>query len=245
MGGTWLAIVALVPCPGAGLTVPAFVVAARTMAYLNQRQEVIANNLANASTDGFKADRITGRSFDELFPEALASLDLQQGTVRDTGRRLDVALESDGFLVVSTGQGERLTRGGQLSMDAAGLLVDRDGNPVLGLEGAMHVRGELIEIEPDGTIVVDGARAGRLRVEQVANPATLVKEGIGRFLPTEGTIPAPDVRIRQGALEDANVDPMTGTVDMIQIQRAYSTNAEVLRVLDSVLGTLTSDIGRV
>jgi flagellar basal-body rod protein FlgF len=123
--------------------------------------------------------------------------------------------------------------------------VDRDGNPVLGLEGALHVRGELIEIEPDGTVVVDGARAGRLRVEQVAQPATLVKEGAGRFIATEGTIAAAAVRIRQGALEDANVDPMTGTVDMIQIQRAYSTNAEVLRVLDSVLGTLTTDIGRV
>lgn len=227
------------------MTVPAFVVAARTMAYLNQRQEVIANNLANASTDGFKADRITGRSFDELFPEALASLDLQQGTVRDTGRTLDLALETHGFLVVSTGQGDRLTRGGQFTIDAAGLLVDRDGNPVLGLEGALHVRGDLIEIEPDGTVVVDGARAGKLRVEQVAEPATLVKEGAGRFIATEGTITAAAVRIRQGALEDANVDPMTGTVDMIQIQRAYSTNAEVLRVLDSVLGTLTTDIGRV
>lgn len=227
------------------MTVPAFVVAARTMAYLNQRQEVIANNLANATTDGFKADRITGRSFDELFPEALASLDLRQGAVRDTGRTLDVALETDGFLVVSTAQGDRLTRGGGLTMDAAGLLVDRDGNPVMGLEGALHVRGELIEIEPDGTVVVDGARAGRLKLVEVADPATLVKEGFGRFTATEGTRPASAARVRQGALEDANVDPMTSTVDMIQIQRAYSTNAEVLRVLDSVLGTLTSDIGRV
>jgi len=215
------------------------------MAYLTQRQEVIANNLANANTDGFKADRITGRSFDELFPEALASLDLKQGAVRDTGRTLDVALETDGFLVVSTARGDRLIRGGGLTMDAAGLLVDQDGNPVMGLEGALHIRGARVEIEPDGTVVVDGARAGKLKVVQVANPATLVKEGVGRFIATEGTIAPADVRMRQGALEDANVDPMTGTVDMIQIQRAYSTNAEVLRVLDSVLGTLTSDIGRV
>jgi flagellar basal body rod protein FlgG len=227
------------------MTVPAFVVAARTKAYLTQRQEIIANNQANTSTDGFKADRITGQSFAEMLPEALASLDLRQGTVRDTGRPFDVALENDGFMIVRTGQGERLTRGGSLTIDAAGLLVDRDGNPVMGHEGPLLVRGERVEIESDGTVVVDGARAGRIRFEQVANPATLLKEGAGRFIATGGTIGAPDARLKQGALEDANVDPLVGTVDMLQIQRAYSTNAEVLRVLDSVLGTLTGDIGRI
>jgi flagellar basal body rod protein FlgG len=115
----------------------------------------------------------------------------------------------------------------------------------MGHEGPLLVRGERVEIESDGTVVVDGARAGRIRFEQVANPATLLKEGAGRFIATEGTIGAPDARLKQGALEDANVDPLVGTVDMLQIQRAYSTNAEVLRVLDSVLGTLTGDIGRI
>lgn len=227
------------------MTVPAFVIVARTMAYLTQRQEVVANNLANASTEGFKADRITGRSFGELFPEALASLDMRQGAVRDTGRPFDLALETDGFLVVSTGQGERLTRGGSLTIDAGGLLVDREGNPILGHDGPLLLRGEVIAIEPDGTVVVDGARAGRLRFETVADLATLVKEGQGRYLATAGTLPAAEAQVRQGSLEDANVDPLLGTVDMLQIQRAYGANVEVLRVLDSVLGTLTSEVGRV
>lgn len=227
------------------MTVPAFVIAARTLGYLTQRQEVLANNLANASTDGFKADRLSGRSFGELFPQAVASLDLRQGAVRDTGRPFDLAFETEGFLVVSTAQGERLSRGGGLTIDAGGLLVDRDGNPVLGHDGPLNVRGKVVEIAPDGTVIVDDSRAGRLRFETVKEPATLLKEGAGRYQAAAGTLDAPTARIRQGALEDSNVDSLLGTVDMLQIQRAYSTNAEVLRVLDGVLGTLVGEVGRI
>jgi flagellar basal body rod protein FlgG len=228
------------------VTVPAIVTTARTMSYYTRLQEVTANNLANASSEAFKADRLTAQSFAQAFPEGVASIDFRQGVVRDTGRTFDLALERDGFFVVRTEAGERLTRGGGFAMDAAGFLVDRDGHPVLGLEGPIHVRGREVVIEPDGTVVVDEARADRLRLEVVEDLATLRKEGHGRFVATTPTIAAPPgTLVRQGAIEEANVDPLLGTVDLIQIQRAYSANVEALRAMDGVMSTVASDVGRV
>ncbi|HRP09099.1 MAG TPA: flagellar hook-basal body complex protein, partial [Gemmatimonadales bacterium] len=160
------------------MTTPAVVITARSLAYYTRLQEVIANNLANASSEAYKGDRMTAQSFEEHFPEALMRLDLRQGNVRDTGRILDLALETPGFLVVNTPAGERLTRGGGLEIDQAGYLVNRDGHRLLGEEGPIHVAGRKLLIEADGTVIVDGARADRLRVETVADPVTqLVKEG--------------------------------------------------------------------
>jgi flagellar basal-body rod protein FlgF len=227
------------------MTVPALITTARTMGYYTRLQEVTANNLANATTVGFKADLLTAESRGQPVPEGVASTDFRQGELRDTGRAFDLALEGDGFFVLRTGAGERLTRGGTLTIDADGFLVDREGHPVLGLEGPIHVRGRTVEITSDGTVVVDEARADRLRVELVDDLGTLEKEGHGRYRATTPTRAVPPAtRVRQGALEEANVDPLLGTVDLIQIQRAYSANVEALRAMDSVLSTVASDIGR-
>ena len=94
-------------------------------------------------------------------------------------------------------------------------------------------------------MLVDGARAGRLRFETVASPTALLKEGEGRFRTTAATIGAAGLQLRQRSLEEANVSPLLGTVDLIMIQRAYAANTEALRTMDGVLGTVTGDIGRV
>ncbi|HET9064823.1 MAG TPA: flagellar hook basal-body protein [Gemmatimonadales bacterium] len=227
------------------MTVPSIFATARSLSYYSRLQEVTANNLANASSEGFKADRMTAQSFSEVWPEALMSLDLKQGTVRDTARPLDIALEGDGFLVVNTPDGERLTRGGGFEINQQGFLVDRDGNNVLGREGPLHIAGREVVIEQDGTVVVDGARAGQLRLETVATPVELAKEGHGRFRPLGALQEALEVRVTQGAIEDANVDALMGTVDLIQIQRAYAAGVDALRTLDDVMSVITTEVGRV
>lgn len=219
---------------------------ARTLSYYTRLQETTANNLANASTAGFKGDRITARMAEgDPHPVPVQAIDLRQGTLRDTGRPFDLALKGDGFLVVSTPQGERLTRGGSLAVDNDGLLVDNHGNAVLGDGGPIRVAGRSVVIGTDGTVTVDGARAGQLRIETVADPSTLTKEGAGRFIAGGKTQAANDVTVAQGALEDANVDPLLGTVDLIMIQRAYAANLDVLKTMDGVMGTVTNDLGRV
>lgn len=228
------------------MTLPAIVTSARTLGYYTRLQEVTANNLANVASDAYKGDRITAQALaGDSSPTPVHTLDLRQGTLRDTGRPLDVALEGDGFLVVRTPQGERLTRGGSLEISRDGFLVDRHGDLLLGEDGPLHVAGQELVLEADGTVLVDGARAGRLRFETVANASALLKEGEGRFRTTTATIGAATMQLRQRSLEEANVSPLLGTVDLIMIQRAYAANTEALRTMDGVLGTVTGDIGRV
>lgn len=221
---------------------------ARALSYYSRVHATTANNLANANTDGFKADRITAQRYaGGAHPVPVQRTDLSQGAVRDTSRPLDVALEGEGFLVVGTADGERLTRGGSLRLDANGVLADSHGDPVLGQDGPIAIVGQAVEIHADGTVLVDGTRAGQLRLETVANPDSLLKEGFGRFRAADATQPVPEgtVSVRQGAIEDANFDALQGMVDLILTQRAYSANADALHALDSVLGTVTGDVGRV
>jgi flagellar basal body rod protein FlgG len=225
------------------MTMPAILNSARSLTYYTRLQAMTANNLANASTEGFKADRMTAHAGVDGSPVPVQSLDLSQGTIRDTGRTLDVALDGKGFLVVQTPQGDRLSRGGSLSLDGKGLLVDRQGNPVLGKDGPIHVAGRTVEIGQDGTVMVDGARTGALQIMNAVDPNSLQKTGQGLFVPDIIT-PATGVTVHQGALEEANVNPLLGMVDMLSIQRAFSANTDALKVMDGVLGTVTGDIGK-
>jgi flagellar basal-body rod protein FlgF len=109
--------------------------AASALRYWERRQEVASNNLANASTTGFKAERIFARLMGESLPVPDGMTDLREGEISATGNPLDLALHGDSFFVVGTPQGERFTRGGSFGVDARGFLVDGDGNQALGEKG--------------------------------------------------------------------------------------------------------------
>ncbi|MDM7916095.1 MAG: flagellar hook-basal body protein [Candidatus Eisenbacteria bacterium] len=224
---------------------------ARSLSFYQRMQEVTANNLANAGSDGFKALRLTARTApDEPHAVPVERIDLSQGDLRETKRPLDLALDGPGFFVVSTDHGERLTRGGSFRLDAAGRLTDLHGDPLLGREGPIAFAGAEAEILADGTVVLDGKAVDRLRIEQVNDPddpAALLKEGAGRFVPqlTTNPIPAGTANVRQGWLEQTNFDPLQSMVDLITIQRAYAANVDALKAMDSVLGTVVGDIAKV
>jgi flagellar basal-body rod protein FlgF len=174
-------------------------------------------------------------------------LDLAQGAFRQTDRTLDVALDGPGFLVVRTATGERLTRGGSLHLDSGGQLTDADGNPILGDKGPILPGIGAVEIQADGTVLVDGAPLDHLRLETVADPATLRKEGTGRFLIPDGakTVPAGAVTVRQGSVEEPNGDAELGMIDLVTIQRAYAANVDALKAMDGVLARVANEVGRV
>ncbi len=221
---------------------------ARSLGYYTTAQETMANNLANVSSEAFKAFRITARrDANSPFPVPVQELDLSQGALRQTGRPLDVALEGPGFLVVQTDRGERLFRGGGLQLDGVGRLTDRHGDPVLDAGGRIIALppGE-IAIRHDGTVLVDDAPVGQLRV--VTAPADqLRKEGQGRYLALTPPTPVAEgaTTVQEGMIEEANMDAVRGMMDLLLIQRAYSTNVEAMRTLDGVLGTVVGDVGRV
>lgn len=220
---------------------------ARSLSYLMRKQEVTANNLANSSSDAFKADRITAhRVSGAAFPVPVQDLDLQQGRFRETARPLDLSLDGKGFFVVDTPQGERLTRGGSFRLDSVGYLTDSQGNQVLGADGPILLQGGTVEVQGDGSVVVDGSNAGRLRIVDIADPSQLRKEGFGRFIVT-GSPEAANLdktRVRQGAVEEANLDSLLTMVDMVTIQRAFTANMDALRAMDSVLGAVTNEVGK-
>jgi len=221
---------------------------ARSLSYYLRLQEVTANNVANVESDAFKADRLTARTFPgTTHPVAVEKTDLQQGVFRETTRPLDLALDGPGFFVVRTERGERLTRGGSMRLDGEGRLTDAHGDLILGTDGPIVLQGGNVEVDADGTIRVDGASSGRLRVETVEDPATLRKEGRNRFIPACALEPVTEeeTHVRQGAIEEANVDPMLSMVDLITIQRAYSANIDALKAMDSVLGVVVNDVGKV
>lgn len=218
---------------------------ARSLTYYLRLQEVTAHNLANAGTDAFKAAQLAAQAGPDGI-EGMQSLDMTQGAMKETGRPLDVAIEGDGFLVVQTAQGERLTRGGSLSIDGDGMLVDSHGDPILGSGGPLHLDGSTVDIARDGTVLVDGVSAGRLRIDSVEDLSTLAREGNGRFAPTTSLIPVDEENaiLRQGAIEQSNCDPIRSLVDLVTIQRAYAANIDAMKALDGVLG-VTNDLGKV
>ncbi|MGH7740974.1 MAG: flagellar hook-basal body protein [Candidatus Eiseniibacteriota bacterium] len=229
------------------MPIRAIVNTARTLSYYLRLQEVTSNNLANANSDGFKADRMTARELpDSAEPVPVEVVDLRQGALRDTGRPFDVALRGSGFFVVRTPEGERLTRGGSLHLDAGGRLVDVHGNPLLGNSGPIIVDGSRMEVQDDGSVLSDDALAGRLRIVDVDGPQSLLKQGSGLYVSRTPVHAVEEgaTTVKQGAVEDANLETITSMVDLITIQRAYSANLEALKAMDGVLAVITNNVGK-
>jgi flagellar basal-body rod protein FlgF/flagellar basal-body rod protein FlgG len=223
---------------------------------LQHEMEVVANNIANIDTNGFKADI-------SLFEEYLMSgardghfrvadspvsfvhergtlIDLNQGALQRTGSPLDVAINGDGFLVIQTPQGERYTRNGALQINAQGELVTSQGYQVLGDGGpiAFQTQDTGITINPEGTVSVkDAANAtieiirGRMRMVNFTQPQRLQKEGHSTFSTPAGMAanPSTTARVVQGALEKSNVLPIVEMSHMIEVSRAYTMTANLVQ----------------
>ena len=221
--------------------------AASAMRYLERRQEVVANNLANVDTHGFKGERVFARMLgDGMGPVADTTTDRRAGALKQTGAPLDIAIGGEGFLVVETPQGERLTRGGSFRLDDEGRIVDPRGNFLLSEGGPLTVQGGTVEVDSAGKILVDGREIGTLRVEDVPPGSELLHEEGTLFLATEPTasVADGDRRIRQGHLEDSNVSSIDSLVDMISIQRAYSAAQKTMVTLDDIRGTIANELGK-
>jgi flagellar basal-body rod protein FlgF len=220
--------------------------AAGAMRYWERRQEVLANNLANANTDGFKAERVFGRLMGDAMTVTDTRTDRSVGTLRPTQAPLDLALAGDAFFVVQTPNGERLSRGGSFSLNESGQIADANGNLLLGEDGPITVPPGALEIDGAGALRVAGQEIGQLRVETVPADAPLLHEGGTLFLPDPDRQPAPPESrmVRQGFVEDSNVNTIGSMVDMISVQRAFAAVQKAITTLDAVRGTATNELGK-
>ena len=178
---------------------------------LKREMQMIANNIANAATTGFRQEGVVFSEYVKGL-EGTASLSMGQGNVgttsfaqgalTQTNGTFDFAIEGDGFFAIQTPDGERLTRAGAFSPSANGDLVNMHGHPVLDAGGApVFVPGdaETISVSADGTISADGQLVGQIGVFVPIDPKNLVREGGVLFRADEGTVPAENARVLQAA----------------------------------------------
>lgn len=220
--------------------------AASALRYWERRQEVAANNLANANTDGFKAERAFARLVGTSELAIGAQTDWSEGSITTTRNPLDLALRGPAFMVVSTPDGERYSRGGAWGVDREGFLTDANGHRALGEKGPIQVRGNDVTIDRTGRVAVDDVWVDRLRIETVAPNTPLPhQDGVLWVPPAQRTSQPLEARdLRQGQLEQSNVAPITEMVDMISIQRNYAFAQKAITVLDDMRSTITDDLAK-
>jgi flagellar basal body rod protein FlgG len=241
---------------GTSITPSGMDVSAAALKYWEQRQNIASSNIANVSTDGFKGQRAFAQLMGEsASPVIRTSTDMSVGPMSSTGAPLDLAIQGQGFFVVKTAAGERLTRGGSMQISAQGQLVDSTGDPLLGEQDAAGgAAGPItiptgtahLTIDAGGAVIADGKQVARLRLEQAPAGAAPQHDTNGLFIPSAAMtdVPVAQRTVRQGMIEQSNVSPVGSMVDMIAIQRAYANVQKVLTTMDAAREIATTEIGK-
>jgi flagellar basal body rod protein FlgG len=211
--------------------------------------EVVANNLANARTPGFKRD--FARILETETGKDLATFpDLKPGDMMATGNDLDAAIDGPGFFVIQTPDGIRYTRAGNFVVNADGDLVNKDGHAVLSTSNSpINAGAGTVSIGNGGTVAVDGIEAAKLRIVNFRRTDPLEKEGFSRYIwrgGPEEVFDVPEPRVTGGYLESSNVNAVDEMVNMIaayrdfeSVQRMIKTNGDMTARLIQELGKLT------
>ena len=227
---------------------------------LQRQMDVVANNLANINTSGFKGEQIlfdqylmpVARDKDFAYPdqplhyvEDWATIhDMANGAITLTGNPLDVALNGEGFLTVMTPAGERYTRSGSLQINNEGVLVDLSGNPVLADGGEIRFDDSDtdITISSTGVVSTNNGTKGQLQLVEFETPQQLLREGNNLY--SGGTpLPATATRVTQGAIERSNVSGISEMTEMIRVSRAYESLASTMQKQDEMRRTAIQRLG--
>ena len=264
------------------------------------KMDAVANNMANVDLIGYKRDYTANKAFPELMMRRLNTdiverfpvgsvdkapylgklgtgvelnevyTDFQQGSLRETENPFDVALSGTGFFCVQTPQGERYTRNGSFTLNDNGLLVNKDGLPVMGENGYIYLKLNNFRIDADGTIYHNPRYADdpnrlvtmrendweeeevvdRLRVVDFEEPRYLRKQGNSLWIDTEYSGAAQTVelgverKVHSGFLETSNVNSVEEMVKMIELNRAYEANQKSLQAHDSLADKMINDVMR-
>ena len=239
----------------------AYVALSRQMT-LRRELDIVANNMANADTTGFKVEQLlVGAEIgerarnDAIRPSASFVLDngvgrdFGQGALKQTGRDLDFGIEGEGaFFVVNDGNGDAYTRDGAFTLDAEGKLVTQAGDAVQGDGGDIILdpaRGQ-VAVGDDGTISQGGLLVGKLSLARFETLSALSKDGDGLYRNRSNAEPieAAGAKIHQGSLEGSNVNPLIEITNMIEISRAYERVSKLIENVNDLSRRSVERLGR-
>jgi flagellar basal-body rod protein FlgF len=223
--------------------------------------EIVSNNLANASSPGYRAQRSffetleTEQWLDEDIPQAIpgqfgvlggAYVDSREGHFETTGNPLDLALEGPGYFMVQTSRGLRYTRNGQFHVDSENRLVTSAGDAVVGDQGPIQLPPGPVSISASGMISAQGAIAGQIKIVEFPAGAKLRPEG-SSYLATESQAsdatagPPATTTLQQGSIESSNISPVEGTVEMVTLQRQTEMLERTLMIFHSEFDRIAAE----
>tara|TARA_R110000868_G_scaffold32400_1_gene117825 strand:+ start:7768 stop:8517 length:750 start_codon:yes stop_codon:yes gene_type:complete len=224
---------------------------------LRQAMDVVANNIANANTAGFKVESLllennsTSTASQADGPSDLQFVDAwgmgrdyRQGALEVTGRSLDVAIDGEGFFAVSVNGAEQFTRDGRFRLDETGQLTSFDGAPVLDANSRAPIvldpSARSTTIAQDGAVMQDGIAMGNIGVFEVTNLGGISKQGNGRYVLTDNedgrNDPQPILApmVRQGFVEASNVQPIVEMTDMMTVMRSYQSVSKFIEQAEDI-----------
>lgn len=213
-----------------------------------QALDAVANNLANSNTSGYRSQVNNFRTLLNASAHGSAlnqavnaygvlgdtKLDLSQGALDRTDNNLDFALQGPGFFVVQTAAGRAYTRNGNFQLSPQGQLITPAGDAVMGEQGIIRLGSGSLHVSADGTISLDGAVAGKLKVVDFP-PGTQI-QGLGKTYysaPAKSETAASHAQIQQGMLESSNVNPIASAVELVTVQRSAEMMQRTLSIFHS------------
>jgi flagellar basal-body rod protein FlgG len=229
-----------------------------------QKMEVIANNLANMNTVGFKKDRMV---FDTMLNSAknptqsagtltdapvlsdgVVDTDYSAGPLKQTSNPLDLALDGSGYFVVKTPQGMAYTRQGDFHIDSSGKVVTTDGYEVQAGGGPVTIKGGKVDINSKGEVSVDGQQVATLSLVDFPKPYQLQKIGSAMFVPANPQVtgqPTTGTNVKQGALEESNVQAIVEMANLIETSRSYESCVKTIQAYDAMANKAANELGKV
>lgn len=230
------------------------------------KSDVIADNIGNIQTPGYKEGMASNISFPSLMIQrsggVLSSNATQigtmgagvgvdrvalsnvQGAIQSTDKKTDLALTSNGYFVVQTPEGERYTRNGQFQFDTNGILRTSEGNALLGNNGQIGPLSSDFIVSADGTIIDQGQVVDRLRIVDIPTEA-LQREGQSLYSSSQVVQISTTGQMLQGSIEASNVDLSGQMVQMITVMNAYQANQKAIQTQDEMLGKAVNEVGKI
>ena len=247
--------------------------ATQGMMAMSVKQDVIANNLANASTVGFRKEGLIISSFTEIMDREVEGMEqascetmsghqlntdsdirhrsatyLSQGALKETGSSFDLALDDNGkgMFTIKTARGIEFTRAGKFRLNNEGFLVTPDGSQLMGHNGPIQATGNDFKVSDNGVVSIDGRKVDQILVSVFEESGDMKRAGSTAFNASTPRVRASkDFRIKQGFLEMSNVNALQEMVGLMQVMRNFEANQKALSANDQRLQKAVSELGRV